>query len=98
MNLVKVWLQRGRCKRERELVESLVAAGYDPLEVAAVTLKMAGGEEKQRSIAPISIVAVLVPSDPPGSGMDEDRHTVPTGPEAVLKNLATNHTKAGWCA
>ncbi|MGA2490528.1 MAG: DEAD/DEAH box helicase [Anaerolineales bacterium] len=57
MNLVKVWLQRGRCKRERELVESLVAAGHDPLEIAAVTLKMARGEEKQRSIAPISILA-----------------------------------------
>ena len=57
MNLVKVWLQRGRCKRERQLVESLVAAGHDPLEIAAVTLKMARGEEKQRSIAPISIVA-----------------------------------------
>ena len=59
MNQVKVWLQRGRCKRERELVESLVAAGHDPLEIAAVTLKMARGEEKQRSIAPISIVADL---------------------------------------
>ncbi len=57
MNLVKVWLQRGRCKRERELVESLVAAGHDPIEIAAVTLKMARGEEKQRSIAPVSIVA-----------------------------------------
>ena len=57
MSLVKVWLQRGRCKRERELVESLVAAGHDPIEIAAVTLKMARGEEKQRSIAPISIVA-----------------------------------------
>jgi ATP-dependent RNA helicase DeaD len=57
MNQVKVWLQRGRCKRERELVELLVAAGHDPLEIAAVTLKMARGEEKQRSIAPISIVA-----------------------------------------
>ena len=57
MNLVKTWLQRGRCKRERELVETLVAAGHDPLEIAAVTLKMARGEEKQRSIAPISIVA-----------------------------------------
>ena len=56
MNLVKVWLQRGRCKRERELVELLVAAGHDPLEIAAVTLKMARGEEKQRQIAPISIV------------------------------------------
>ncbi len=57
MNLVKAWLQRGRCKRERELVESLVSAGHDPLEIAAVTLKMARGEEKQRSIAPINIVA-----------------------------------------
>jgi len=57
MNSVKTWLQRGRCKRERELVEALVAAGHDPLEIAAVTLKMARGEEKQRSIAPISIVA-----------------------------------------
>jgi len=57
MNQVKIWLQRGRCKRERELVDILVAAGHDPLEIAAVTLKMARGEEKQRSIAPISIVA-----------------------------------------
>ena len=57
MNSVKTWLQRGRCKRERELVDTLVAAGHDPLEIAAVTLKMARGEEKQRSIAPISIVA-----------------------------------------
>jgi ATP-dependent RNA helicase DeaD len=57
MNTVKTWLQRGRCKRERELVEMLVAAGHDPLEIAAVTLKMARGEEKQRSIAPTSIVA-----------------------------------------
>jgi ATP-dependent RNA helicase DeaD len=57
LSSVKIWLQRGRCKRERELVETLVAAGHDPLEIAAVTLKMARGEEKQRSIAPISIVA-----------------------------------------
>jgi ATP-dependent RNA helicase DeaD len=57
MNQVKVWLQRGRCKRERELVESLVAEGHDPLEIAAVTLKMARGEEKQRTLAPISNVA-----------------------------------------
>ncbi|HVM71683.1 MAG TPA: DEAD/DEAH box helicase [Anaerolineales bacterium] len=56
LSSVKVWLQRGRCKRERELVENLVAAGYDPLEIAAVTLKMARGDEKKRSIAPVSIV------------------------------------------
>jgi ATP-dependent RNA helicase DeaD len=64
MNLVKTWLQRGRCKRERELVELLVAAGHDPLEIAAVTLKMARGEEKQRSIAPISLVPEYRPERP----------------------------------
>lgn len=48
-----VWLKRGRCRREREIVEELVEAGHDPLEVAAVALKMARAEEKQRPIAPI---------------------------------------------
>jgi ATP-dependent RNA helicase DeaD len=67
MNLVKVWLQRGRCHREHELVESLVAAGHDPIEIAAVSLKMARGEEKQRSIAPISILADYR-SERPGHG------------------------------
>jgi ATP-dependent RNA helicase DeaD len=64
MNSVKVWLQRGRCRRERELVESLVAAGHDPLDIAAVTLKMARGEEKQRPIAPISLLEDRRPEKP----------------------------------
>jgi ATP-dependent RNA helicase DeaD len=45
-----VWLRRGRCRRERELVETLAAEGYDPMEVAAAALKLARGEEKQRPI------------------------------------------------
>ena len=51
-----VWLQRGRCRRERELVETLVAEGHDPLEVAAAALKLARAEEKQRPIAPVNEV------------------------------------------
>jgi ATP-dependent RNA helicase DeaD len=53
---VAVWLQRGRCRRERELAESLVAAGHEPLEIAAAALKLARAEEKQRPIAPLSEV------------------------------------------
>lgn len=53
VNQVTVWLQRGRCRRERELAESLVAAGHDPMDIAAAALKIARAEEKQRPIAPI---------------------------------------------
>jgi len=52
-----VWLRRGRCKKEREMVEGLVEQGYDPLEVAAATLKMARADEKKRPIHPISEVS-----------------------------------------
>jgi ATP-dependent RNA helicase DeaD len=53
---VQVWIQRGRCKQERALVETLVASGTDPLEIAAAALKVARGGEKQRPIAPMSEV------------------------------------------
>jgi len=53
-----VWLRRGRCSREREMVTKLIAEeGYDPLEIAAVSLKMARAEEKQRPIERIGEVA-----------------------------------------
>jgi len=51
---VNVWLKRGRCVREQEIVAELVEAGHDPLMVAAVALKLARAEEKQRPIEPIS--------------------------------------------
>ncbi|QTA91572.1 DEAD/DEAH box helicase [Desulfonema magnum] len=51
-----VWLRRGRCQREREIVGELTGGGHDPLEIAAAALKMARGEEKQRPVEPISEV------------------------------------------
>ncbi len=45
-----VWLNRGRCAREREMVGQLVETGHDPLEIAAVASKLARAEEKQRPI------------------------------------------------
>ncbi len=50
MEKMAVWLNRGRCSREREMVQALVADGYDPIEIAAVSLKLARAEEKQRPI------------------------------------------------
>ena len=51
-----VWLQRGDCKKEAQIITKLVEMGHDTLEIAATALKMARGEEKQRPIAEISAV------------------------------------------
>ncbi len=53
---IEVWLERDRCKREQEMVEELVAAGHDPLKVAAAALKIVRVEEKQRPVEKISEV------------------------------------------
>jgi ATP-dependent RNA helicase DeaD len=53
---VHKWLKRDRCRRESEIVAVLVEAGHDPIKIAAVALKMARAEEKQRPIEQISQV------------------------------------------
>ena len=51
-----VWLRRDRCKREQEIVMDLVEQGHDPVMVAAVALKLARAEEKQRPIEDVGQV------------------------------------------
>lgn len=51
------WLLRDRAKREKEMVATLVAAGYEPVAIAAAALKIARAEEKQRPIADIRPVS-----------------------------------------
>jgi ATP-dependent RNA helicase DeaD len=53
---LKVWLGRGRFKRELEMVQELIAAGHDPLNIAAAAIKIARADEKQRPIAEVSEV------------------------------------------
>jgi ATP-dependent RNA helicase DeaD len=53
---LEVWLRRGRGQREREIINRMVEAGHDPIDVATAALKMARAEEKQRPIAPVSEV------------------------------------------
>jgi ATP-dependent RNA helicase DeaD len=51
---MKVWLGRGRYKREREIVARLVEDGHDPLEIAAAALKLSRSDEKQRPVANVT--------------------------------------------
>ncbi len=53
---VKIWLGRGRYKRELEMVQELIEAGHDPLNIAAAAIKIARADEKQRPIAEIAEV------------------------------------------
>jgi ATP-dependent RNA helicase DeaD len=53
---LKIWLGRGRFKRELEMVQELIDAGHDPLNIAAAAIKIARADEKQRPIAEVSEV------------------------------------------
>ena len=53
---MKIWLGRGRYKRELEMVNELIAAGHDLLNIAAAAIKIARADEKQRPIADVSEV------------------------------------------
>jgi ATP-dependent RNA helicase DeaD len=63
---LKVWLGRGRFKRELEMVQELIASGHDPLNVAAAAVKIARADEKQRPIAEIEEVKTRVENRKPG--------------------------------
>ncbi|MDD2923068.1 MAG: DEAD/DEAH box helicase [Anaerolineales bacterium] len=68
---MKIWLGRGRYKREREIVDRLVEAGNDPLEIAAAALKLARGDEKQRPVT--NVVDATAPERAPRNDRDFGR-------------------------
>lgn len=73
-----VWLRRGRCRQEKEIVEKLVAEGYDAVEIAAAALKLSRAEEKQRPIFPVS--AVVEEPMRGRNGRTPTHHTAPRVP------------------
>lgn len=74
-----VWLRRGRARRERDMVEALMEAGYDAMDVAAAALKLARAEEKQRPIAEVSEVVEMRDRERRPAGRDRDRGRAGTG-------------------
>jgi len=53
---MEVWLNRGRYKNELEMVNELVEAGHEPLEIAAAAMRIVRESEKQRPIESIGEV------------------------------------------
>jgi ATP-dependent RNA helicase DeaD len=56
VDTLKIWLGRGRYKRELEMVQELIEAGHDATNIAAAAIKIARADEKQRPIADIGEV------------------------------------------
>ena len=61
---IKVWMRRGRYRREWELVADMVDEGHEPLEIAAAALKLARGEERHRPIMTVREVLEERPRKP----------------------------------
>ncbi len=78
VNTLTMWLQRGRCKQERAIVERMAEMGHDPLQIAATALKMARGEEKQRPIFPISEIIEIKEMRPAFRPREEFEHKFET--------------------
>ena len=75
---MKIWLGRGRFKRELEMVQELIEAGHDPLNIAAAALKIARADEKQRPIAEIQEVKARVDDRREGrNGERQHLHRMP---------------------
>ena len=67
MEKMNVWLKRGRCHLEKEIVTKLMEEGHDPVQIAATALKLARSDENKRPVESISEIKV-----PPGTA---DPHT-----------------------
>jgi len=68
-----VWLKRGRCRREQELVQKLLEGGHELGEIAAVALKLARAEEKQRPVEPVGEVQERSPEKTKVSDKREEK-------------------------
>ena len=53
---MEIWLQRGRYSNEMEIVEKLVAAGHEPMDVAAAALRVVREKDKEQAVENIAKV------------------------------------------
>ena len=98
-----VWLRRGRCQQEKEVVAELTAAGHDPVEIAAVALKLVRASEKQRPVPlinPVQDIAPRAPRRPTGSPARRPAKTVAAAPrplenETCERGMVRVRLKAG---
>lgn len=90
---VRIWLKRDRCSKEKELITALVAEGYDPIDLAAVALKMSRADEKQRPIETVQPVAAKSRSKKVKNNTSKTRSSMPheEGMVRIVVNSGHKH-------
>ncbi len=88
---MRTWLNRSRFKRERELVEQMVADGFDPLDVAAAALKIARAEEKQRPVLSVTPVTEYRPLPAPRTERPANRTERASGSRSDSRGFESSH-------
>jgi ATP-dependent RNA helicase DeaD len=92
------WLERGNCEKESHLVARLIEMGHDPLQIAAISIKMARGEDTRRPVAPMSEVKEVQAAKAkraikPGNKM-RDRRRTNTSHEKGMVRMTINAGRA----
>lgn len=90
---MEAWLERDRCKREQELVEYMIATGYDPVKIAAAALKMARKGMSDRPIEKISPVQFKEPSYKKGRGKKANHRRGNSNRQGQFQRTASGHEK-----
>ncbi len=89
-------LQQDDCKKESKIVAKLVEMGHDTELVAAMALKLARGEEKQRPIAPVNPVReARAPKVAPTLKRAKTRNDRKSAPGATEKGMVRMTLSAG---
>ncbi|NQU30583.1 MAG: DbpA RNA binding domain-containing protein [Anaerolineae bacterium] len=90
---MEVWLNRGRYKNELEMVNEMVEAGHDPLEIAAAAMRIVRESEKQRPIESIGEVREWNSRrDPSGSRNSRNNRDKGRGRKSVRENFSTRRS------
>ncbi|MBC8336022.1 MAG: DEAD/DEAH box helicase [Anaerolineales bacterium] len=90
---MEVWLNRGRYKNELEMVNEMVEAGHDPLEIAAAAMRIVRESEKQRPIESIGEVREWNSRrDPSGSRNSRNNRDKGRGRKSVRENFSTKRS------
>ncbi|MBN2074639.1 MAG: DEAD/DEAH box helicase [Dehalococcoidales bacterium] len=91
-----VWLKRGRCQKELQMINRLVENEHDPLMIAAAALKIARIEEKQRPLAKVSEVReARSKKSRPGDNGDTNRNGRNGSRDSVEKGMVRLSISAG---
>lgn len=90
---MEAWLERDRCKREQELVEYMIATGYDPVKVAAAALKMARKGMSNQPIEKISPVEFNKSSYKKGRGKKANHRRGNSNRQGQFQRTASGREK-----